>query len=430
MSRGPLTSKTLVTLGVSHRLAPVGVRERLYLTTEQGIGLARLLADAHGEAVVVSTCNRTEVYLATQDAEKAFADARSVLTEASGLGEGDLDPFFARLEGDDVTAHLFRVAAGLDSLVEGEPQILGQVREAYRAARSAGVTARLLNRLFAHALYAGKRVRSETTIGDVAPSVALAAAELGDRLLGGLANRHVLVIGAGKMSELATAGLIDRGAGTVFVANHRIERAERLVRRFGGRAVHFDDVPSELERADIVISSTRCPRPILTAADVESVLPRRAGRPLVFIDIAVPRDLDPAIGTLAGCSLYDIDSVGGAYGDTRNGRGEAIVGAERIVDEEAARFAEWQRSLEVVPAITALRRRAEEIRVAELSRREGRLRALSEREREAVDVVTAQIVSKLLHVPTVRLKEAAHDPHQRPYAEALRHLFALEEDEQ
>ncbi|MDQ3670286.1 MAG: glutamyl-tRNA reductase, partial [Actinomycetota bacterium] len=426
---GQLTPKTLVALGVSHHRAAVDIRERLYLATDQAIELARPLTDGDGEAVVLSTCNRTEVYLASYDGDTAVANARSSLAAVSGLSDLELEPFLEQLEGEAVVAHLFRVAAGLDSLVEGEPQILGQVRDAYRAARSARLTGRMLNRLFAHALHTGKRVRSETAIGDVASSVALAAAELADRLLGDLANRHVLVIGAGKMSELTTAGLMARGAGTVFVANHRIERAERLVRRFGGRAVHFDTIPSELERADIVISSTRCPRPILTAADVEPVLPRRAGRPLVFIDVAVPRDLDPAIGRLDGCSLYDIDSVGDAHGDTRNGRGAAVVGAERIAAEEAARFAEWQRSLEVVPAIAALRRRAEEIRLAELARREGRLRALSEPERQAVDVITTQIVNKLLHVPTVRLKEAVRDPHARPYAEALRHLFALEEHE-
>jgi glutamyl-tRNA reductase len=425
-----VTSKTLLSLGVSHRRAPIGMRERLYLTAEQAIEIARPLADGGGEAVVLSTCNRTEVYLATPDGEAATARARAELAALSGLGEPELEPLLEQLEGDAVAAHLFRVAAGLDSLVQGEPQILGQVREAYRVARAARFTGRVLNRLFAHALRAGKRVRSETAIGDVAPSVAHAAAALAGRLLDDLANRHVLVIGAGKMSELTTAGLIDRGAGTVFVANHRIERAERLVRRFGGRAVHFDDIPRELERADIVISSTRCPRPILTAADVASVLPRRGGRPLVFIDVAVPRDIDPAIGRLDGCSLYDIDAVGDAHGDMPNGRGDAVLDAEQIAADEAVRFAEWQRSLQVVPAIAALRRRAEEIRVSELARREGRLRTLTQPQREAVDVVTAQIVNKLLHAPTVRLKEAVDDPQAPPYAEALRHLFALEEGEE
>jgi len=376
------------------------VRERLYLQD----GQASELAEALGEAVVLSTCNRTEIYLVGADPERA----REQLEERSGL---ELEGVLARWDDGEAVSHLFRVAAGLDSLVPGESQILGQVRDAYESARTRGATGALLNRLFEDALHAGKRVRTEAKLHELPESVAASAVELGVRELGGAEGKRALLFGAGKMSELAARDLRERGAEVV-ISSRTLESAQDLAGRVGGSAAVFDAVAVELPEADLVISATRCPYPILHA---EAVRPRE--KPLVLVDVAVPRDLDPAIGELEGCTLFDID----ALGEGLVGREEDVREAEAIVAEEAARFAEWRRSRDAAGAIRDLRTRAEEIRSEELARAGSRLSELSDRERETVETLTTQIVNKLLHAPTVRAKEAGSEP--------LRDLFALRDDE-
>jgi glutamyl-tRNA reductase len=390
----------LLALGVSHHHAPLEVREQLYLADGQAAELASEL----GDAVVLSTCNRTEIYLAGGDP----ARARDELQRRSGL---ELDGVLARWDDGEAVSHLFRVAAGLDSLVPGESQILGQVRDAYESARTRGATGALLNRLFEDALHAGKRVRTEAKLHELPESVAASAVELGARELGGVEGRRTLLFGAGKMSELAARDLRGRGAEVV-VSSRTLESAQDLAERVGGRAAAFDAVAVELPEADLVISATRCPYPILHA---EAIRPRE--KPLVLVDVAVPRDLDPAIGELDGCTLFDID----ALGEGLVGRDEDIREAEAIVAEEAVRFAEWRRSRDAADAIRDLRTRAEEIRSEELARAGSRLSELSPRERETVETLTTQIVNKLLHAPTVRAKEAGSAP--------LRDLFALRDDE-
>lgn len=392
-------STRLLAVGVSHHHAPLEVRERLYLAD----GHAGELASELGEAVVLSTCNRTEVYLAGGDPDRV----REQLERRSGL---DLGPLLARWDEGEAGAHLFRVAAGLDSLVPGESQILGQVREAYEAARTRGATGALLNRLFEDALRAGKRVRTEVRLHELPESVAASAVELGVRELAGVEGRRALLFGAGKMSELAARDLRMRGAEVV-VSSRTLESAQDLAERVGGRAAAFDAVAVELPEADLVISATRCPYPILHAA---AVRPRE--KPLVLVDVAVPRDLDPAIGELDGCTLFDID----ALGEGLVGREDEVREAEAVVAEEAARFAEWRRSRDAADAIRDLRARAEEIRSEELARAGARLAELSPRERETVETLTAQIVNKLLHAPTVRAKETGSEP--------LRDLFALRDE--
>ena len=385
---------------MSHHHAPLEVRERLYLQD----GHAAELAEALGEAVVLSTCNRTEIYLVGADPERA----REQLEERSGL---ELEGVLARWDDGEAVSHLFRVAAGLDSLVPGESQILGQVRDAYESARTRGATGALLNRLFEDALHAGKRVRTEAKLHELPESVAASAVELGVRELGGAEGKRALLFGAGKMSELAARDLRERGAEVV-ISSRTLESAQDLAGRVGGSAAVFDAVAVELPEADLVISATRCPYPILHA---EAVRPRE--KPLVLVDVAVPRDLDPAIGELEGCTLFDID----ALGEGLVGREEDVREAEAIVAEEAARFAEWRRSRDAAGAIRDLRTRAEEIRSEELARAGSRLAELSDRERETVETLTTQIVNKLLHAPTVRAKEAGSEP--------LRDLFALRDDE-
>jgi glutamyl-tRNA reductase len=414
----------LVQAGVSHRTAGLDVRERVHVAAGETGPLATALAEQGIEALVLSTCNRTELFLAGDDADRLEALARETLAAHSGLG---LEDVLAVRRDDEAALHLFRVAAGLDSMLPGEAQILGQVREAYEDAAQAGATGRVLSRVFEHALHAGKRVRHETGVGTLPAAIPAAAADLARRTVGDLAGKRILVIGAGKMGELAATSFLDRGAERIFVANHRLERAEALAARFGGEAVSFERMGEELERADVVLSSTRCPEVILHAADVEAALPARGGRPLLLVDIAVPRDLDPAIADLPGCLLYDLDALGPEAGDALAHQEGQVEAAEAIVADEAEGFAAWLRSLEAVPVVTALRRRADEIRARELAKAQPRLRELSEGERREVEAVTAKIVNELLHEPTVRVKEAA-SAGTVAYADALRELFALDEE--
>ena len=410
-------------VGTSHRRVGLDVRERFHLVPAAAAALATRLAGEEVEAVVLSTCNRTEIYLAGEDAD--VEAARTALGERSGLSHDELEGVLDERRDAAAALHLFRVAAGLDSLLPGEAQILGQVREAYELAQRDHATGRVLNRLCEHALHVGKRVRAETGVGTTSAAVPAAAAQLAREVVGELDGRRVLVIGAGKMGSLAAESFLALGADRVFVANHRIERAEELARRFGGEAVPFERIGEELARADVVLSSTRCPQVVLHAADVAPALAKRAGRPLLLVDIAVPRDLDPALADLDGCTLYDLDALGTVALDAAAQRDEQMRAAETIVAAEAAAFADWLRALDVVPVVAALRRRGEEIRARELARLEPRLRGLSPRERESVELLTAQIVNKLLHEPTVRVKEGAAPA----YAEALEHLFALDPDD-
>jgi glutamyl-tRNA reductase len=313
-------------------------------------------------------------------------------------------------------------------MVPGEAQILGQVREAYEAARSAKTAGPILHRLFRQALRVGKKVRTETAIGENPASVSAAAAQLAERVFEGLAGRHILLIGAGKTADLTAANLISRGVGEIVVANRSLERAEELARRFEGRAVGLDDLEAELEHADVVVSSTGSQDVVLTAEQAERALARRRGRPVFFIDIAVPRDLDPAINDVEGCYLYDIDDLERVVAESVAGRREEAVRAAAIVNEEADAFRAWQLSLDVVPAIASLRAQAESIRRAELRRAEGRLASLSPSQRQAVEALTSQIVAKLLHRPTIRMKEAATAADGALYADAVRDLFGLGDD--
>ena len=420
-------SPALVQVGVSHRSAALDVRERLHVPPNELAAVARQLADEGFEAAVLSTCNRTELYLAGHDAALAAAVARGALGRRSGPAEAPLVSLLEVRRDAEAAHHLFRVTAGLESLLPGEAQIIGQVREAYEVASGAGTTGPVLNRLFEHALHCGTQVRTDTGVGTLPAAIPAAAAALAERTIGKLDGKRILVIGAGKMGELAATSFLARGAERVFVANHRLERAEQLAARFGGEAVPFERIGEQLARADVVLSSTRCPETILHADEVEQALAGREDHPLLLVDIAVPRDLDPAIADLDGAILYDLDALGPEAGDALAHRDEQWEAAERIAASGAGELAAWLRSLEVVPVVTALRRRADEIREAELERVAPRLRTLSDEERREVEALTTQIVNKLLHEPTVRVKEAASEGAEE-YAAALRELFALDEE--
>ena len=419
---------TLVLVGTSHRFAPIELRERMAFEPAQGAEIAARVAGAAGEAVALGTCNRVCVYVADADGEAARGRALDELGELAGMPASGLEPSLYVKTDDDAALHLFRVAAGLDSLVPGEAQILGQVRAAYEAADDRGVAGPVLHRLFRQALHTGRRVRRETAIGETPASVSAAAAGLAARVFDDLAQRRVLVIGAGKMAELAAADLIARGVGELVVANRSRERGAALAERLGGRAVTLDALAAEVATADVVIASTGSEGLVLTASDVQKARHERRGEPVFFIDIAVPRDLDPAINELDGCFLYDIDDLERVVEESIVVRRDEAARAEAIVLEEADAFRAWRRALDVVPAIALLRRRAEEIRTSELERALSRLEDLSPRQRVAVESLTAQIVNKLLHLPTVRLKEAAAAADGTAYADTVRHLFDLDDE--
>ena len=419
----------LLLVGTSYQRAPVELRELLAYDRDLRRQALGRLSGGGTEAAVLSTCNRTEVYAVAAEPEALEERVYGELSSLSGLSHSELAPALYSVGDEAAALHLFRVAAGLESMVPGEAQILGQVREAYHGAREARTTGPILHRLFRQALRVGKRVRTETAIGENPASVSSAAAELAERVFEGLAGRRILLLGAGKTADLTAANLISRGVGEIVVANRSRERADALARRFDGRAVGLDAVEEELDGADVVVASTSSQGLVLAAPQVERAMKRRRGRPVFFIDIAVPRDLDPAINDIEGCYLYDIDDLERVVAESVAGRREEAVRAEAIVSEEADGFRAWQLSLDVVPAIASLRARAESIRQSELERAEGRLASLSPTQRRAVEALTSQIVAKLLHQPTVRMKEAAAAADGVIYADAVRHLFGLGDDD-
>ena len=404
-------------VGVSHHRAPVELRERVALDPAGAAALAARLADRTGEAIVLSTCNRTEIYVAGDDDEAAAS--------AAGLDAPELAGVRYRLGGEAAALHLFRVAAGLDSLVPGEGEILGQVRGAFEAGRPGP----LLDRLFRQAIHAGGRVRSETAIGENPASVSAAAAALAQQVFGDLGGRRVLLVGAGRTSELAARNLRTRGAEIAAVANRTAAHGAELAERLGAASVSLDELGAALADADVVVASTSAPSFVVTREVVAESLRARKGRPLLFVDLAVPRDVDPAVNDLDGCFVYDVDDLEAVVVESLAGRRGETELAERIVEAEVEAFRDWHAALDVVPAIASLRAHAEEIRVAELAKAEGRLAGLSDGERKLVESVTAQIVNKLLHLPTVRMKEAAAASDGVVYADVVRHLFGLEEDD-
>jgi len=402
-------------VGISHRNAPVAVRERIAFDRETAARLSRALAADGAEAVCLSTCNRTELYVAHPEAAVARALAERPFVDAG------LAPVVYHRRDGAAARHLFSVAAGLDSMVLGESEILGQVRVAH----AEGAAGRVLHRMFRQALEAGKKVRSQTPIAECPASVSAAAATLVRQFFGGLDGRRIVLVGAGKTSELAARNLLSGGATVDVVANRSFDRGRRLAHGLGAEALRLNGLGRELERADVILSSTSAPGFVVSRDDVAAALPQRGGRPLLLVDLAVPRDLEPTIRELDGCHLYDLDDLEARVAATQVRRLSAATEAEAIVAAEVMSFESWLGSLGAAPVITALRAHAEAIRVRELERVEGMLADLSDADRRAVETITAQIVNKLLHLPTVRMKEAAATDEGRLYAAAAQYLFGL-----
>jgi glutamyl-tRNA reductase len=404
---------TLVLLGVNYKTAPIDLRERIAISRDDLPEATRALAAVPGvaECMIVSTCNRVELLAAvgSSDGDAEDADLKGFLHRQFGLEPSLLAAHIYERRGREAVLHLFRVAASLDSMVVGEPQILGQVKEAFAVARAAGTVAGQLERLLQSAFAAAKKVRTETEIGANSVSIASVAVELARKIFGSLHGRTVLVVGAGKMSELAARHLVQHGAGTILVCNRTEERARRMAEEFQGRAIPFGQLYETASEADIVLSSTGALEPIFRREHGRAFLQRRRNRPMFFIDIALPRDVDPEMGKLDGIFVYDIDDLQQVAAAHIAERGREAQDAEALIATEVERFHLRRRSLIAAPAIVALQRQAEEIRQAELRRSQSRLGTLTAEQAAAVEALTRGLVNKFLHPPMQSLKQAARE---------------------
>jgi glutamyl-tRNA reductase len=419
----------LISLGISHKTAPVEVRERLALGEHEAERLLRDLTaqDEVHEAVAISTCNRTEFYLVATDPVRAEADLLARLATRAGIRPTALAGVVYTPRNCDAARQLYRVTSGLESMIVGEAEVQGQVKRAYELALEAGTTGPLTNRLFRAALEAGKRVRTQTGIGRERVSVSTVAVELAHEAVGELADRSVVVIGAGETSERTAQALADQGVTTIFIANRHAGRARALAERFGGAVSSLDELPGRLHEADIVVASTSSPHALIGAEELEVVMEGRDRRPLMLIDIAVPRDIEPACGDIEGVALYDIDDLQAVVARNLEVRSSERTGAETVVEEEIQRFARWMAQLEVVPTIAALREHGAGIVDQVLAENAGRWESTSARDLARIEAVARAVMQRLLHEPTLRLKGGDDEAGGHGRQQLLRELFGLEE---
>lgn len=433
----------IILVGLNHQTAPIAVREQMTLATcGVNMALEDLVVDlpsrlnGHGpaaggmdlrEAVLISTCNRLEVYAVVGcKVTMGWQMVTSYLAGLQGIPEDILQPHLYFLEGHEAVDHLFRVAAGLDSMILGEPQILGQVTGALSAAQNRKTSGPILSHLFERAVHAGKRARAETEIGRHTTSTSHAAVQLLRDKLGSLDEIHVLVVGAGEMADVAAHALQDQGVKHLTFINRTFARAEELARQFQGRALNWYHLPAALTMADAVVTATGAPHIVIRQADVAQILAQRANRPLFFVDIAVPRDVEEAVDQLPGVFRHDIDDLQTAVDANLAQRQAAVPDVEVIIAEEKSRFEEWLQGRQVLPVLVELRRKTREIAVSELDRYQPRLEELDPQYQALVSQLVHRIVNKVLHEPTVRLKASAADGNGSEYAQTIRELFALE----
>ena len=418
----------LLALGVSHRTASLALREQLALTEGRAAGVLNGLVSEEtiSEGVALSTCNRTELYLVATDSVEAEAAGLGVLAREAGIRPTELLGPLYSLRGTEAARHLYRVTAGLDSMIVGEAEIQGQVKRAYELALVEGATGPILNRMFRGALAAGKRARTETAVGQKGVSIPSVAVELAQRNLGDLSARRVLLIGAGETSELTARALAARGSDAVFIANRGYKRAISLAQRFGGEAVRIDDLPAQLAVADIVVSTTNSPHHLIERSELEVIMRQRENKPLLLIDLAVPRDIDPECREIEGVSLYDVDEVQAIVERNASGREAEGRRASGILDAELSRFERWLGAQEVMPTVTALRERADSIVSQVVAENATRWESLSATDRERVEQMARAIANRLLHEPTVRIKGIADREDAYLQVSALRELFGFD----
>ena len=420
----------LLLVGASHRTAPLELRERLDFASRGLDAAVRALVErgATPEAVIISTCNRAELYVACQQPTGAIDDLLAFIADFHQLPAERVRPHLYSHVDHDAARHLFRVSSGLDSMIVGEPQILGQIKEAYSVAAQVNTAGPLLNKLFHWAFGVGKRVRSETAVAEGAVSVSFAAVSLAKKIFGNLSGRHVLVVGTGEMGKLTAVHLKAQGVASVTLTSRTLANAQQLAEEVGGSVAPWDTLSDAIREADIVITSTGSPTPILSKAQVKAAVPASRRRPLFLIDIAVPRDVDPEASEIEQVFLYNIDDLQAVVRENLQKRGHEVTRAEQIVEEEVRKFATWHRSREAVPTIVALRQRFEAIRRAELERLEWKLAGLPPEARTRVDDITRLMIEKLLLHPTEQLKTTDDADAVSQYSEVLTRLFGLDRD--
>jgi glutamyl-tRNA reductase len=421
----------IVLTGLNHITAPVALRERLAFTSEE-VAIAIDALKKHpavNEIMLFSTCNRVEVLMTAENGDNAIAAAKEYISEVKQTPLNDFEDSLYVYHGRDAVRHIFRVASSLDSMVVGEPQILGQIKDTFKTTVEKKASGVILNRLFHRTFNVAKRVRSETGIGDSAVSISYAAIELGKKIFGSLENRNVLLVGAGEMAELAVEHLIRNRVGKILVANRTFERGVELAQRFRGEAVRFDEIGSALETVDIIISSTGSPSFVITHDTVKSVIKSRRNRSLFFIDIAVPRDIDPQINTISNAYVYDIDDLTGVIDENVETRNKEAVKAERIVDEAVILFEKWVEGLHVVPTIVDLKDKMHEMAIGETKKTlSTSLKHLSKNDSQAVMRMTEALVNKILHDPIQFLKNSGTHRDESVYLSLARTLFNLDKE--
>lgn len=419
----------IVLIGLNHKTAPIAVREKVFAGCQEEKDLIESLRSLNGvgEVLYLSTCNRVEIIASIEESEDTVKYLSDFLAQSGGLTIAEAASCIYKFYNEEAVRHLFRVASSLDSLVMGETQILGQVKEAYRQALAQNATGVVLNRLMHCSFRAAKRVRSETAIAVNPVSVSFAAVELAKKIFGTLAGKKILLIGAGEMAELTGTHLITNGAEEIIVANRSLSQAALLAEKFHGEAVSLDALEAKMIEADIVISSTGAPIFIITADLIRKIHHQRKNRLLFLIDIAVPRDIDPAASSLENVYLYNIDNLQDIVDENMNVRKKEAMKAEVIVEEEITRYISWQKEQESVPTIVSLRNKAEEIVKAEMDKAAGWMQNLDKKEQEKVDNLVNSIVNKLLHTPVAALKEESSEFSSRDIVATARRLFRLDE---
>ena len=417
----------IVLLGINHKTAPVALRECIAFSGDESIAALQTLHRQPDidEVLLFSTCNRVELLFVTDNKTRTVSATKNFIAEFNKIPLEQFDDALYIHEGNEAVRHVFRVASSLDSMVVGEPQILGQIKEAYRIATEMKSSGVILNRLLHRTFFVAKRIRTETGIGDRAVSISYAAVELGRKIFGNLAGKSVLLVGAGEMAELAVEHLIRNKASEIYVANRTFENGVTLAKKFNGKAIRFEEITNFLEFTDIIISSTGSPDFVITRDQVKAVIRKRRNRPIFFIDIAVPRDIDPRINRLTNSYVYDIDDLKGVVDDNIEDRQHEAIKGERIIDEAVISFRKWYDSLEVVPTIIALRKKMETIAAAELQKTL-QSNNIPEDSVSAIQKMTDSLINKILHDPTIFLKKDGMMEDKSLYIDIVRRLFKLD----
>lgn len=419
----------IILLGLNHRTAPVEIREQIAFTSEETARALEALRDRSEirEVLLFSTCNRVEILMTAEYGEDAARAARNFIADFKGISEEYFNEALYTHKGDEASRHIFRVASSLDSMIVGEPQILGQIKEAYHIATEKKTTGVVLNRLLHKAFSVAKRVRHETGIGDHAVSVSYAAIGLGRKIFGSLEGKKTLLVGAGEMAELAVEHLISNHSGDILIANRTLERGVLLAKKFKGQAIGMAEIPDSLKNVDIIISSTGSSDYVITRDQVKRIMRSRKNRPLFFIDVAVPRDIDPNINKLNNAYVYDIDDLQNIIDDNIEERSREAVKGERIVDENVIGFRGWYENLDVVPTVVALREKMDSIAKGETEKTLQLLKHLSENDIHVITRMVDALVNKILHEPTVFLKSDGCRSDKSVYLGMTRKLFKLDE---